>query len=109
MLVKIRARTHTHEAKNVRAWATLDKRGQIGPKGGQMGPQGADFLHAGIFLRDENIMFSKPGTQTNTSLAAQGALAHRLQRRPRPNHNNAKSGARPCLPPLGFNMAGGVK
>ena len=45
----------------------------------------------------------------NTSLAAQGALAHRLQRRPRPNHNNAKSGARPCLPPLGFNMAGGVK
>ena len=43
----------------------------------------------------------------NTSLAAQGALAHRLQRRPRPNHNNAKSGARPCLPPLGFNMAGG--
>ena len=47
----------------------------------------------------------------NTSLAAQGALAHRLQRRPRPNHNNAKSGARPCLPPLGFNMegAGGQK
>ena len=43
----------------------------------------------------------------NTSLAAQGALAHRLQRRPRPNHINAKSGARPCLPPLGFNMAGG--
>ena len=43
----------------------------------------------------------------NTSLAAQGALAHRLQRRPRPNHNNAKSGARPCLPPLSFNMAGG--
>ena len=45
----------------------------------------------------------------NTSLAAQGALAHRLQRRLRPNHNNGKSGARPCLPPLGFNMAGGVK
>ena len=49
------------------------------------------------------------GLLLNTSLAAQGALAHRLQRRPRPNHNNAKSGARPCLPPLGFNMAGGVK
>ena len=44
---------------------------------------------------------------TNTSLAAQGALAHRLQRRPRPIHNNAKSGAHPCLLPLGFNMAGG--
>ena len=38
--------------------------GQIGPKGGQMGPQGADFLHAGIFLSDKNIMFSKPGTKT---------------------------------------------
>ena len=36
--------------KNMRAWAILAKRGQIGPKGGQMGPQGADFLHAGIFL-----------------------------------------------------------
>ena len=42
----------------------------------------------------------------NTSLAAQGALAHRLQRRPRPIHNNAKSGAHPCSLPLGFNMAG---
>ena len=43
----------------------------------------------------------------NTSLAAQGALAHRLQRRPRPIHKNAKSGAHPCSLPLGFNMAGG--
>ena len=42
----------------------------------------------------------------NTSLAAQGALAHRLQRRPRPIHKNAKSGAHPCSLPLGFNMAG---
>ena len=43
--------THTSaQGKNVRALATLAKRGQIGPKGGQMGPQGADFLHAGIFL-----------------------------------------------------------
>ena len=43
--------THTRaQGKNVRALATLAKRGQIGPKGGQMGPQGADFLHAGIFL-----------------------------------------------------------
>ena len=39
----------------------------------------------------------------NTSLAAQGALAHRLQRRPKPIHNNAKSGARlNSLPPGGF-------
>ena len=43
--------THTRaRGKNVCAWATLAKWGQIGPKGGQMGPQGADFLHAGIFL-----------------------------------------------------------
>ena len=55
--------------KNVRAWATLAKRGQIGPKGGQMGPQGADILHAGIFLLDENIMFSKPGTKTKIGRA----------------------------------------
>ena len=50
--------------KNVCAWATLAKRGEIRPKGGQMGPQGADILHAGIFLSDENIMFSKQGTKT---------------------------------------------
>ena len=36
----------------------------------------------------------------NTSLAAQGALAHRLQRRPRPIHKNAKSGAHPSWPSL---------
>ena len=47
-------------------------------------------------------------TKQNTSLAAQGALAHRLKRRPRPIHNNAKSGAHPCSLPLGFNMAGGM-
>ena len=45
-------------------------------------------------------------TNNNTSLAAQGALAHRLQRRPRPIHKNAKSGAHPCSLPLSFNMAG---
>ena len=44
-------------------------------------------------------------TYGNTSLAAQGALAHRLQRRPRPTHNNAKSGAHPCSLPLGFSIA----
>ena len=64
--MKIRARTR---GKNVRTWAILAKRGQIGPKGGQMGPQGADFLHAGIFLLDENIMFCKPGTKTNIGRA----------------------------------------
>ena len=46
------------------------------------------------------------GKFMNTSLAAQGALAHRLQRRPRPIHKNAKSGAHPCSLPLGFNTAG---
>ena len=40
--------------------------------------------------------------------SAQGVLAHRLQRRPRPIHNNAKSTANPSSPPLGFNVAGGV-
>ena len=45
----------------------------------------------------------------NTSLAAQGALDHRLQHIPRPIHNNAKSGAHPGSPPLGFNVTGGVK
>ena len=39
-----------------------------------------------------------------TSLAAQGALA---QRRPRPIHKNARFGAHPSSPPLGFNMAWG--
>ena len=42
--------THTQARGKVHAWATLAKRGQIGPKGGQMGPQNAEFLHAGIFL-----------------------------------------------------------
>ena len=53
--------------------------------------------HAGICVMKDG---------DNTSLAAQGALAHRLQRRPRPIHKNAKSGAHPCSLPLGFNMAG---
>ena len=53
----------------MRAWAILAKRGQRGPKGDQMWPQGADFLHAGIFLSDENIMFSKPGIQTKIGQA----------------------------------------
>ena len=43
------------------------------------------------------------GGRRNTSLVAQGALAHR---RTRPIHNNANSDAHPNLPPLGFNMAG---
>ena len=38
-------------------------------------------------------------------LAAQGALALRLQRRPMPIHNNANSGAHPCSLRLGFDMA----
>ena len=62
--------THARaRGKNVRVWAILAKWGKTGPKGGQMGPQGADFLHAGIFLWDENIMFSKPGTQTKIGRA----------------------------------------
>ena len=34
-----------------------------------MGPQGADFLYAGTFLSDENIMFSKPSTKTKIGRA----------------------------------------
>ena len=41
---------------------------------------------------DSNIEIDKKGF--NTSLAAQGALAHRLQHSPRPIHDNAKSGAK---------------
>ena len=62
--------THTRaRGKNVRALATLAKRGEIGLKGGKMGSHGTNFLHAGIFLWDENIMFSKPGTQTKKGRA----------------------------------------
>ena len=57
---------------------------------------------------------SMPKLVPNTSLAAQGEVAHRLQRHLMPIHNNAKSGVYPSLPLLGFNMArigggGGVK
>ena len=36
---------------------------------------------------------------------AQEALAHRLQRCPRPIHNKAKLDANSSLPPQGFNLA----
>ena len=43
--------------------------GTVLPKGSQMGSQAADFLHAWIFLWDENIMFSKPSTKTKIGRA----------------------------------------
>ena len=48
---------------------------------------------------------SMPKLVPNTSLAAQGEVAHRLERHLMPIHNNAKSGVYPSLPLLGFNMA----
>ena len=48
---------------------------------------------------------SMPKLVPKTNLAAQGEVAHRLQRHLRPIHNNAKSGVYPSLPLLGFNMA----
>ena len=50
---------------------------------------------------------SMPKLVPNTSLAAQGEVAHRLQRHLRPIHNNAKSGAHSSWPPPDFNMAVG--
>ena len=38
-------------------------------KRGPNGPTRADFLHAEIFLFDENIMFCKPGTKTKIGRA----------------------------------------
>ena len=53
------------------------------------------------------VLENVPQDIINTSLAAQGALAHRLQRHPRPIHNNADSVANPSLPHLDLDMARG--
>ena len=50
---------------------------------------------------------SMPKLVPKTNLAAQGEVAHRLQRHLRPIHNNAKSGAHSSWPPMDFNMAVG--
>ena len=49
-----------------------------------------------------------PKLVPNTSLAAQGEVAHRLERHLRPIHNNAKSGAHSSWLPPDFNMADGA-
>ena len=57
---------------------------------------GSESSHLGFLLVSSTL-----NSLYNTSLKAQGALVHRLQRQPKPIHNNAKSDAHPRLLPLG--------
>ena len=51
---------------------------------------GSESSHLGFLLVSSTL-----NSLYNTSLKAQGALVHRLQRQPKPIHNNAKSCAHP--------------